>query len=89
MKYITFKVFDIDITYGDRPNDDIYVDTVPKEVEVTIWVQDDFKLLTLDDQLLMLKPVVIDELEDRVEFDTPDEPYFTISDVSFCFEEAD
>lgn len=82
-----FSIFDIDITYYVRPNDDIYQETKPKEISLIIEVPDDFDKLTLEQQVDCLKMDVIEDLYNSVSFDTADEPYFEIEDVEFCFEE--
>jgi hypothetical protein len=84
-----FKVFDIDVDYSHRPNDDIYEATVPKEITIEVEVPADFNDWLFSEQKEWLKDEVIETLEDCIEFDTPDDPDFGISDVSFCFETAD
>ena len=81
-----FNVFDFDVTYDVRPNDDMYQEILPKEIEICVTVPRYFDKLTFDEQKEVLKDRVKTELDDRVLFDTPDEPYFEISDVDFCFE---
>ena len=87
--FSTFKVFDIDITFEYRPSDDLYRVIVPKTISVSLFVVDNFNKLSLDEQKSMLKAIVIEQLEEEVMFDTPDAPDFAISDVDFCFEEAE
>ena len=81
-----FNVFDFDVTYDVRPNDDMYQEILPKEIEICVTVSRYFDKLTFDEQKEVLKERVKTELDNRVLFDTPDEPYFEISDVDFCFE---
>ena len=86
----TFTIFDIDVTYAYRPNDDIYTDIVPKQFEITVQMPIGlFKRLTFDMQKDFLKSKVMEELGERIEFDTPDSPDFEISDVDFNFETVD
>jgi hypothetical protein len=83
-----FKVFDFDIDYLYRPNDDIYQEILPTEITVTAMVPHNFQQLTFDEQVAFLKAQVIEALESEVSFDTDDAPEFAISDVTFCFEEV-
>lgn len=83
-----FNVFDFEVEYGLRPNSDKYTETLPKEIELCMSVPDNFDKLPLADQTALLKDRVITELEDRVLFDTPDEPEFEVVDVEFCFEKV-
>lgn len=83
-----FNVFDFDVQYGLRPNSDIYTETLPKSIELSVSVPDYFDDLPLPDQTEILKERVMLALEDRVLFDTPDEPEFEVVDVDFCFEKV-
>ena len=88
MTSLKFRVFDFDITYFYRPNDDIYQALVPKELNIHAMVPKAFRSLSPDVQLSSLKMAVIEALSDVVMFDTPDVPEFEISDVGFSFEET-
>ncbi len=86
---VKFKVFDFDIEYNYRPSTDIYQEIVPKEIIISAIVPNLFKVLSFEEQHAILKRTVIEALSDLIQFDTPDAPDFEISDVTFCFEEAD
>jgi hypothetical protein len=81
-----FSIFDIDIDYDFRPNEDIYQEIVPKELKLSVVVPYNFDDLTFEEQKALLKDEVITTLAEQVLFDTPDDPDFSISDVNFCFE---
>jgi hypothetical protein len=83
-----FNVFDFDIQYGLRPSSDKYRETLPKSIELSVPVPDYFDDLPLFDQTEILKEPVMLALEERVLFDTPDEPEFEIVDIDFCFEKV-
>jgi len=84
-----FRVFDFDIEYEYSPDDSLYEEIAPTEFEITVIIPHNFDQLSLDEQTALLKDAVMLGLEDRVTFDTPDDPEFGISDVSFCFEKVD
>lgn len=77
MKYY---VSDIDLDFNDRPNSDIYTATYPKEM--VIDVPDD-----VFDVEEYIAQCIREDIE--VEFDTPDEPYYEVSDANFYFEPVD
>lgn len=80
------RVFDFDIEYEYRPNDDVYQEILPDEIKINALVPTDFPDLTFEEQKELLKGLVIVALEDQVSFDTDDAPEFAIKDVDFCFE---
>jgi hypothetical protein len=83
-----FNVFDFDVQYGLRPSSDLYTETLPKSIELSVSVPDYFDDLPLFDQAEILKEPVMLALEEKALFDTPDEPEFEIVDVDFCFEKV-
>lgn len=83
-----FTVFDIDVIYNHRPDDDIYQALVPDSITVVVEVPDNFDSLLFEEQVNCLKTEVMEDLQELIKFDTDDEPDFEIGDVSFCFEEV-
>jgi hypothetical protein len=75
-----YYVYDIELEFSTRPNDDIYTEFYEKEKNIIVpdWVQDVKEYLT---------QIIIENLE--VEFDTPDEPYYETSDATFEYELVD
>ena len=77
MKYY---VSDIDLDFDVRPNIDIYTATYQKEM--VIDVPND--IIDVEEYIAQC---IIEDIE--VEFDTPDEPYYEVSDANFYFEPVD
>lgn len=77
-----FKVTDIYLDYSNRPSNDIYTDDYSKEMIVS--VEDDS--LHGDELFETIRDYIIENIE--VEFDTPDEPYYEVSDADFEYEEV-
>lgn len=84
------EISDIDVSFGLRPNDDIYTATIPELLTIAIPLPTNFDQLSdttkLDYfNLTVLKPIVLETLQDSIEFDTPDDPEFEVSDVDFKY----
>lgn len=82
------EISDIDVTFGLRPNEDIYTATIPELLTVAIPLPSNFDDLTdiakvKHFNFTKLKPIVLAELQEAIEFDTPDDPEFEVSDVDF------
>ena len=82
------EISDIDVTFGLRPNDDIYTANIPELLTVAIPLPTNFDQLSNTTKLeyfnsTVLKPIVLETLQDSIEFDTPDDPEFEVSDVDF------
>ena len=77
MKYL---VGILDLDFNVRPTSDIYTATYPKEMIVD--VPDD--IIDVEDYIAQ---TIIEDIE--VEFDTPNEPYYEVSDANFYFEKLD
>jgi hypothetical protein len=72
-----YYVYDIDLDFAVRPNDDIYTETY--DTDMFVEVGDD-----VYDVEGWIEQTIREELE--VEFDTPDEPYYEISGATFVYE---
>ncbi len=79
-----FRCYNFEIEYSVRPNSDIYQELLPPEIIVDIPARILNKEVTKADIL----EAVIDELEQEIQFDTPDEPEFEISAIDFDFDEV-
>ena len=84
------EISDIDVTFGLRPNEDIYTATIPKLLSLVRLLPSNFDQLSDTTKseyvnAFILKPVVLAELQDVIEFDTPDDPEFEVSDVDFKY----
>lgn len=66
---------DITVYFETSPNENIYNPTIPEFVELDF--EEDFE---------KIKENLIEELENVISWDTPDEPYFEIDDVDFNYE---
>jgi hypothetical protein len=75
-----YNIYDIELEFSVRPNDDIYTEFYDTEMEIIVpdWVND------VDDYLTQY---IIENLE--VEFDTPDDPYYETSGAYFNYELVD
>lgn len=81
------KVFNFEVTYLRRPNDDIYTAHVPAEIIITVKVPENFNDLLFTEQQGYLRELVLAELDEQITFDTPDAPEFEIEDVEFELED--
>lgn len=75
-----YLVSDIDLDFDARPTSDIYTAFYDKEMIVD--VPDD--IIDVEDYIAQ---VIREDIE--VEFDTPNEPYYEVSDANFYFEKLD
>lgn len=89
MKVCKFEVFDIEVEYEYRPNEDYYQALVPESFIIEQEVEDNFEQLLFVEQVDVLQAKVLETLEETIMFDTPDAPDFAISDVTFCFEKVE
>jgi hypothetical protein len=73
----TYRIYDIELEFSVRPNDDIYKESYDKEMEIDVpnYVED------ID---AYLHQYIIENIE--VEFDTPDEPYYETISAYFWYQ---
>jgi hypothetical protein len=88
-KLYEFRIFEIDVEYLERPNEDVYTATVPAEFNISAYMPENYEILPIEEQHRRLQDFVMARLYDDITFDTPDAPIFTIDKVEFCFEEVD
>jgi hypothetical protein len=88
-KLYEFRIFEIDVEYLERPNEDVYTATVPAEFNISAYMPENYEILSIEEQHRRLQDFVMARLYDDITFDTPDAPIFTIDKVEFCFEEVD
>jgi len=85
------EISDITVTFDLRPNEDIYTPTIPETLSIAMPLPTNFDTLPEATKLeyvnaFTLKPIILAELQEVIEFDTPDDPEFEVSDVDFEYE---